>query len=92
MAFNVWFIIWPNQQKVIGLVEASAEEKPKAARAAALASRTNTMLDTDALRHGIGPKSILNQSEKLENGVLGLVFFLSSQIVGQAFASKRRTG
>ena len=44
MAFNVWFIIWPNQQKVIGLVEASDEEKPKAARTAALASRTNTML------------------------------------------------
>ncbi len=44
MAFNVWFIIWPNQQKVIGLVEASDEEKPKDARAASLASRTNTML------------------------------------------------
>ena len=49
MAFNVWFIIWPNQQKVIGLVEASAEEKPKAARAAALASRTNTMLSIPML-------------------------------------------
>ena len=30
MAFNVWFIIWPNQQKVIGLVECPAEEKPNA--------------------------------------------------------------
>ena len=49
MAFNVWFIIWPNQQKVIGLVEASTEEKPKAARAAALASRTNTMLSIPML-------------------------------------------
>ncbi len=49
MAFNVWFIIWPNQQKVIGLVEATAEEKPKAARAAALASRTNTMLSIPML-------------------------------------------
>ena len=49
MFFNVWFIIWPNQQKVIGLVEASAEEKPKAARAAALASRTNTMLSIPML-------------------------------------------
>ena len=49
MAFNVWFIIWPNQQKVIGLVEASAEEKPRAARAAALASRTNTMLSIPML-------------------------------------------
>ena len=49
MAGNVWFIIWPNQQKVIGLVEASDEEKPKAARAAALASRTNTMLSIPML-------------------------------------------
>ena len=49
MAFNVWFIIWPNQQKVIGLVEATAEEKPKAARTAALASRTNTMLSIPML-------------------------------------------
>jgi len=49
MAFNVWFIIWPNQQKVIGLVECAAEDKPKAARAAALASRTNTMLSIPML-------------------------------------------
>ena len=49
MAFNVWFIIWPNQQKVIGLVEASDAEKPKAARAAALASRVNTMLSIPML-------------------------------------------
>ena len=49
MAFNVWFIIWPNQQKVIGLVEASDAEKPKAARAAGLASRVNTMLSIPML-------------------------------------------
>ena len=49
MAGNVWFIIWPNQQKVIGLVEASDEEKPKAARAAGLASRANTMLSIPML-------------------------------------------
>ena len=49
MAFNVWCIIWPNQHKVIGLVEASAEEKPKAARSAALASRVNTMLSIPML-------------------------------------------
>ncbi len=44
MAFNVWFIIWPNQKKALGIVEATAEEKPKAARLAMLASRTNTLL------------------------------------------------
>ena len=44
MFLNVWLIIWPNQKKVLGLVEATDEEKPKAARRALLASRTNTML------------------------------------------------
>ena len=44
MWFNVWFIIWPNQKKALGLVEASAEEKAKAARTAMLFSRTNTLL------------------------------------------------
>jgi uncharacterized membrane protein len=49
MAFNVWFIIWPNQQKVLGMVEATDEEKPKAARKAGLASRVNTMLSIPML-------------------------------------------
>jgi len=44
MWFNVWFIIWPNQQKVLGMVEVPAEERPKAARIAGLASRINTLL------------------------------------------------
>lgn len=44
MLFNVWVLIWPNQKKVLGLVEASDAEKAKAARVALLASRTNTML------------------------------------------------
>ncbi|RMH06160.1 MAG: hypothetical protein D6704_07945 [Nitrospirae bacterium] len=49
MLFNVWGIIWPNQQKVLGLKEATAEEKTKAARVAFLASRTNTMLSIPML-------------------------------------------
>ena len=44
MLFNVWVLIWPNQQKVLGMKEASDDEKLKAARIALLASRTNTML------------------------------------------------
>lgn len=44
MLFNVWVLIWPNQQKVLGMKEASDEQKAKAARIALLASRTNTML------------------------------------------------
>ena len=49
MAFNVWFIIWPNQKKVLGIVEASAEEKPIAAKKALIASRTNTLLSLPML-------------------------------------------
>ena len=44
MAANVWFVIWPNQKKVLGIVEADADTKKKAARTAMLASRTNTLL------------------------------------------------
>jgi uncharacterized membrane protein len=43
MAFNVWFIIWPNQQKILGLVEATPEQKAAAAKPALYASRFNTM-------------------------------------------------
>ena len=49
MWFNVWFVIWPNQKKALGIVEASAEEKPKAARTAMLFSRTNTLLSIPML-------------------------------------------
>ncbi|GAC1403982.1 MAG: urate hydroxylase PuuD [Novosphingobium sp.] len=44
MAFNVWFIIWPAQKKILGLVEATAEEKAVAAPRALAASRTNLLL------------------------------------------------
>lgn len=44
MLFNVWVLIWPNQKKVLGMVEATAEEIAKARRIAFLASRTNTLL------------------------------------------------
>ena len=49
MLFNVWVLIWPNQKKVLGLVEASDEEKAKAAKVALLASRTNTALSLPML-------------------------------------------
>ena len=49
MAFNVWFIIWPNQKKVLGIVEAAPEEKAKSAKTAMLASRTNTLLSLPML-------------------------------------------
>jgi len=49
MAFNVWFIIWPAQKKILGLVEASAEEKAAAAPRALFASRTNVILSLPML-------------------------------------------
>lgn len=49
MLINVWLLIWPNQKKVLGLVEASDEEKARAARIALLTSRTNTMLSIPML-------------------------------------------
>lgn len=44
MLFNVWVLIWPNQKKILGMKEASAEEVAKAKVVALMASRTNTML------------------------------------------------
>ncbi len=44
MAFNVWFIIWPNQKRALGIVEADAETKAKSATTAMVFSRTNFVL------------------------------------------------
>jgi len=49
MAFNVWFVIWPNQKKALGIVEADADAKAKAATTAMLFSRTNTVLSIPML-------------------------------------------
>jgi uncharacterized membrane protein len=49
MAFNVWFIIWPNQQRALGMVEAAPDVKAKSARMAMLFSRTNTLLSIPML-------------------------------------------
>jgi len=49
MAFNVWFIIWPNQKKALGIVQVEADAKAKAARLAMLVSRFNTMLSIPML-------------------------------------------
>jgi uncharacterized membrane protein len=49
MWFNVWFVIWPNQKKVLGIVGASDDEKKSAARTAMLFSRTNTLLSIPML-------------------------------------------
>lgn len=49
MWFNVWFIIWPNQKKALGIVTVEAAEKAAAARMAMLTSRFNTMLSVPML-------------------------------------------
>ena len=49
MWFNVWFVIWPNQKKALGIVEAEADVKAASARTAMLFSRTNTMLSIPML-------------------------------------------
>ena len=49
MWFNVWFVIWPNQKKALGIVEAAADAKAAAARTAMLFSRTNTLLSIPML-------------------------------------------
>ncbi len=49
MAFNVWFIIWPNQKKALGIVTVPPEEKAKAARMGMLTSRVNTLLSIPML-------------------------------------------
>jgi uncharacterized membrane protein len=49
MAFNVWFVIWPNQKKALGIVEADADTKAKAASTAMQFSRINTILSIPML-------------------------------------------
>jgi uncharacterized membrane protein len=49
MAFNVWFFIWPNQKKILGIVPATDEQKAKARKVAAMASRTNFALSIPML-------------------------------------------
>ena len=49
MAFNVWFVIWPNQKRALGMVDCTPEVKAKSARTAMLFSRTNTLLSLPML-------------------------------------------
>jgi uncharacterized membrane protein len=49
MWFNVWFVIWPNQKKVLGIVQAEPDVKARAAKVAGQASRINTLLSVPML-------------------------------------------
>ena len=54
MLFNVWVLIWPNQKKVLGMVEATAEEIAKGKRIAFLASRSNTLMSIPMVMSMVG--------------------------------------
>jgi uncharacterized membrane protein len=54
MLFNVWILIWPNQKKILGIVEATAEQIASAKFVALMASRTNTMLSIPMLMSMVG--------------------------------------
>ena len=58
MAFNVWVVIWPAQQKALGLVEASPEARKAAGRVALVTSRVNTMLSIPMLYFMVGAQNI----------------------------------
>ena len=49
MAYNVWFVIWPNQKRALGIVECDPDLKVKSAKTAMLFSRTNTLLSLPML-------------------------------------------
>jgi len=54
MLFNVWALIWPNQKKILGIVEASADEIAKSKVIALMASRTNTFLSIPMIMCMVG--------------------------------------
>jgi uncharacterized membrane protein len=54
MLFNVWVLIWPNQKKVLGMVEASADEIAKAKNIAFMASRSNTLMSIPLVMSMVG--------------------------------------
>ena len=58
MAFNVWFVIWPNQKRALGIVECDPELKAKSAKTAMLFSRTNTLLSLPMLLSMVAAQNI----------------------------------
>jgi uncharacterized membrane protein len=58
MWFNVWFIIWPAQQRALGIVDADADTKAASARTAMLFSRTNTLLSIPMLYAMVSAQNI----------------------------------
>ncbi len=49
MIFNLWFILWPHQKKVLGFIEATNSERLRCTRITFLSSRTNSFLSLATL-------------------------------------------
>ena len=62
MAFNVWFVIWPNQKRALGIVAAEPDVKAKSARTAMLFSRTNTLLSIPLLYFMVSAQNLYHNS------------------------------
>ena len=62
MAFNVWFVIWPNQKKALGMVETDPESKATAAKKAMVFSRTNTLLSLPMLLSMVAAQNLYQLS------------------------------
>ncbi len=58
MAINVWFVIWPNQKRALGIVECDAEKKAQSAKTAMLVSRTNTLLSLPMLLSMVAARNL----------------------------------
>ncbi len=62
MGFNVWFVIWPNQQKALNIAgkypNLAADEKAAAGKTAMIFSRVNTMLSIPMLFCMVGAMHI----------------------------------
>ena len=58
MAFNVWFVIWPNQKRALGIVESDPDTKANSAKTAMLFSRTNTLLSLPMLLSMVAAQNI----------------------------------
>ena len=58
MAINVWFVIWPNQKRALGIIECDPDQKAKSAKTAMLFSRTNTLLSLPMLLTMVGAQNL----------------------------------
>jgi uncharacterized membrane protein len=92
MWFNVWFIIWPRQKKIIGAAQGGPAVDPKLAKQAGLASKVNTYLSVPLL---LGMMGAHDMAYELPGGyaglLLGVILGLAVCWLGYKFAPKVST-